>query len=906
MQKAIIFILLVCLSIPYCFSATIHGTIISSRKKEKLQGAFITCKNTKKNSNHKTVTTENGEYTIENLQPGEYEIKVEYVGYKHYSTHVTIDENETVELNITLVEKLTTLKDVTVSNKLNAELEKSSRVLEKNANNITNTISAQAMERSPDINAANVLQRMSGITIERSTSGDESYAVIRGMEPRYNTTLINGIKIASPNEKSRYVSLDIIPSDILQRIEINKSSLPEMEGDAIGGSVDMIMKDAPDSIEIRAIASVGYNQLFFDRKFTDFYKSVINPQSPSERFPSGYKLQPNDLSRGNLDFFSKQAPPSLTAGFTYGERFLHKKLGILIADNVHDLYYGSDSKFTSIIIDQYNNPDATDVATRYSSTHQLKNGLIAHIDYLFNSNNKIIVNNTLLYSNLTQARLSIDTTLNGDMRTGPGTGTVSFTDRSLSNKEFIENLKIEGKHSLSKKLLFNWAAMFSDAYKKAPDEATLTTHLLINQDLTKTAIYYDGIDRLWQHNDDKDYTGIVNLTYRSKLFHNNTEIKVGGLYRSKTRYNHEDDYTQVPLADFVNSLGKPLFTNIYDVKDSVFNPSGTGVYDPNNYRADEKVTEAYIQGNIRIKRLDIIAGVRMENTEQDFYIDVQDPQKTNFANIIYTDVLPGLHLKYALSKKENLRLSYYKSISRPNYYELVPYTIQGLDYNEQGNPNLKHTTADNFDLRYELFPRDEEQLFAGLFYKNLQNPIENGLVGSGSGQIVYQPNNYGNATNMGAEVVYTKYWKHFGIMCNYTFTHSSLKQSNKIHYYYDANNYLQKDSLTEDRPLQGQSEHILNCSFLYKNTPKAFFAQVAFEYIGKTLTEVTANYKGDYYQSPEILMSISIEKGVKKHFIVFGKFNNLLNTPVTISVKDMDAERNIYKANYSIGIRYNR
>ena len=101
------------------------------------------------------------------------------------------------------------------------------------------------MEVSPDINAANVLQRMRGLTIQRNGGGDDAYAIIRGLDPRYNNTLINGIKVASPDEKNRFVPLSIVPSDLLSSIEVSKSLLPEMEGDAIGGTVNLKMKDAP-------------------------------------------------------------------------------------------------------------------------------------------------------------------------------------------------------------------------------------------------------------------------------------------------------------------------------------------------------------------------------------------------------------------------------------------------------------------------------------------------------------------------------------------------------------------------------------------------------------------------------------------------------------------------------------
>lgn len=148
------------------------------------------------------------------------------------------------------------------------------------------------MERSPDINAANVLQRMSGLTIDRNGGGDEAYPIVRGLDPRYNNTLIDGIKITSPDDKSRFISLSIVPSDLLGSIEVHKSLLPEMEGDAIGGTVNRTMKDAPDKKTFKVLGSLGYSKLFIHQPFTWFSRQDIRQKSPIEEFGSSYTAQP--------------------------------------------------------------------------------------------------------------------------------------------------------------------------------------------------------------------------------------------------------------------------------------------------------------------------------------------------------------------------------------------------------------------------------------------------------------------------------------------------------------------------------------------------------------------------------------------------------------------------------------
>lgn len=250
---------------------SVQGRVLDVANKEPLPGAIIVLGDSLKT----TVTDANGLFQINDVAPGKYKLKIKFVGYENAEKEIKISDGQTVSISVSLSPKTNSLSEVNIFGSINKESEAAGRTSEKNANNITNVVTSQVMERSPDINAANVLQRVSGVTIDRNTGGDEAYAIIRGLEPRYNNTLINGVKVTSPDEKSRYVSLDIVPSDLLQRIEVSKSLLPEMEGDAIGGTVNLIFKDAPDSMLFKVTGQVGYNQIFIDRKYVTFPKQDI-------------------------------------------------------------------------------------------------------------------------------------------------------------------------------------------------------------------------------------------------------------------------------------------------------------------------------------------------------------------------------------------------------------------------------------------------------------------------------------------------------------------------------------------------------------------------------------------------------------------------------------------------------
>jgi len=897
----------------FCQVSEIKGKVESHSRKEKLAGAFVTC--TRKDGVVKNTTTDaDGEFKFKNMSPGTYTLRVEYVGFASYQSEVELTDYNKTELKIQLVEKGNSLSTVQVYGKLSSEEEAGAIQKEKHSSNIINVISAQAMERSPDINAANVLQRMSGLTIQRNGGGDEAYPIIRGLDPRYNNTLINGIKITSPDDKSRYVPLNIVPSDLLGSIEVSKTLTPEMEADAIGGSVNMVMKDAPNQQVFKVLASLGYSEIFFNRKFSSFSKSDIQQKSLIEKYGSAYIAKPDDFSRSNLDFTEVQPGPNVVASIVYGNRFFNHKLGFMVAESFQNQYYGSNSVFNQAAPDVHANgaPTLSDYANRYFSTQQLNNGLTFHFDYAFNERNKITLTSISMYSDLAQARLIIDTSILGGNggRTVPGTGPVSTDYTSLTSQQFLQNVKLDGKHILSKHFLFDWIAAFSYSVKRTPDMADLSLNKKIDTvhstddvhgpyTFITTPDYFDAITRIWQHNQDQDLSGMANLSYRSDLGSGKLlEVKAGGLYRHKIRYNIQDEYDLKPTT---TSAGiKQQFTNIYDAQWVVYNSSGTYDYDKNKYQVYENVAAGYAQAKISLPYLDALGGVRVEKTTQGYTLNTFYATGVNGINKDYTDVLPSVDLKFKLNPITNLRVTYYQAIARPNFYDLVPAPRLSTTTatTTEGNPYLNHTTSNNYDIRYELYPKEDEQLFAGIFYKKLKNPIEFAYISGTS----YQPVNASEATDYGVELVFTRYFGHFGITGNYTYLDS---KTSSVKSYYDlANNYVNTDTL-QKRTLQGQTDHTLNVSALYRDKKRRFFAELAFQYIGRSIGLVYPIYGYDYYQQPQANLSFSAEKGLRnRHFTVFTKWNNLLNTAFKNQINNILVSRDVTQFNFSLGIRF--
>jgi outer membrane receptor protein involved in Fe transport len=215
-----------------------------------------------------------------------------------------------------------------------------------------------------------------------------------------------------------------------------------------------------------------------------------------------------------------------------------------------------------------------------------------------------------------------------------------------------------------------------------------------------------------------------------------------------------------------------------------------------------------------------------------------------------------------------------------------------------------HSEADNYDLRYELYPKNEEQFFVGAFYKNIKNPIEFALQGlDQGGQAFTTPQNFGTAKVAGAEIVYSRYFGNFGVSGNYTYTYSNIK-SPKVVNTTDAQGNTVSELKLQNRPLQGQTGDVVNLSLLYKNDKQKAFVQLAYTYTSKTLPFVYNGYGYDYYTQPQSFLALSGEKQISRHVTFTGKVNNILNTPTTVKIDNLVQSKDLYNVSFNVGFRY--
>jgi outer membrane receptor protein involved in Fe transport len=898
-------------------AANVSGHVTDGKTLEPIFGASVSLMNTK----FKGVTGLDGSYTLQQVPKGKYILRISSISFQPYTQEIEIsDPNADFSSDIHLISSTKSLDQVTITGSAAGATDAGAVQLEKNSDHILNILSGKTIQLMPDITVANVLRRMSAVTVDRGSDGEGRYPVIRGMDKRYNYTLINGIKIPSPDDKNRYVPMDVFPSEMLQRLEVIKTLTPDMEGDAIGGVMNLVLKDAPAHAVLNVQGGIGYSQLAFEQPFTSYDHSAVNKQSPAELHGPGYQPTYDDFSKANLVFSNKKAPPDGIFGFTAGTRFLNNKLGVILSGMYQNTYRISNDIFFDLSpqpnpVENGSQPDITDLQKRNYSTQENRLGLHAKIDYQLNEHSTFSFYTVLMKLNSYQSRITTDSSETN--RQAPGTGQVNYLYRSKTNLQSIYNATLQGQHTIGLHFSLNWIAAYSDARQQTPDQAELTTSQIFTQESnaqnpTAPPPYLGGLTRFWQQNSDQDISGFLNMHYKFSRGAQLFDFGFGGMGRHKIRDNNYNEY------DFTYPHTTE-FTNIYDAP---FVPNAGTPQSPNTFSVTENITAAYAdlkwQPNAKWS---ILGGIRFENTSQSY--DQTTLDSSVFAKsgtVTYLDPLPSLDIKYSLGKKDALHLSYFKSISRPGFFEIVPYVFPGEYYTEVGNYNLKHVQADNIDARYELFPGGSKQLLAGIFYKNIQNPIEYVYSRPATSESVIMPENVGTATNMGAEFVYTQYFHEFGFSANYTYTYSNVPTSKKIYYKAPSGSDTIR-YVTDNRPLQGQAANIGNLSLLYKNPKSGIDLQLAMIYTGERIVYLSPYSGMDYWQAATTIMDFSCEIRTGKHFAVYAKLNNLLNTPDIVEMKynstylngfwpyqtDPDKiliEKKYYGQTYLIGLRY--
>jgi outer membrane receptor for ferrienterochelin and colicin len=793
-----------------------------------------------------------------------YTLDFSYVGYKAKSIDVTAatTANEEIVLDVLLDESGKNLTDVVVSSTRSTNKGATDNALiafQRNTNTVASVISAESIRRSPDRNTAEILKRTPGASIQEG-----KYIIVRGLADRYNQAMLNGILLTSTEPDRKTFSFDIFPSQIIDNIIINKAFVPELPGEWAGGLIQVNTKDIPTKNFFNIQIGTSANSQITGK---DFLKDVggktdwLGIDDGTRSLPSGYSTKSNfdTASAASKIGIGKQmsnnwAPVMVTAkpntslqmngGFS--GTFLGKKVGGIIGVN-----YANSFR----LLDNTNNQNGFTDGSFFPVTklndkkyiEDINLGAIAGLSIFLNPLNKISY----------KAIINVKTANAYSSRTGTDYSRqdlVKGNEFVFGQNVFFTN-QLNGEHSLSQKLKFNWYGAFNilDAY--TPDQrrvlytksANGTDPFVLN--ISNTLSQQSG-SRVFQTLSDYIYTGGGDLTLKLKQ----QTIKAGYMLQIKDRMYDAQlfavylprDNAALRQLDAASAFVPQNYGNGSDDKfafDAIRNRNF-------RYMANTILNAGYVQFDNKLSDgLRVVWGLRVEDFDQLVgSVKKWDPRHT-YSKV--TDFLPGVNATLKLTQKANLRLTASQTVIRPELRELSALNIYDFELNASvsGNPALKRTKITNTDLRYELYPSAGEMFTVGVFYKNFENPIESIFNEGSGGASLFSFQNVSKATAFGFEVEgRKKLTTRFTLQANGSYINSKTKDA----------------FLNVDRPLQGQSPYLINTGLLYDVVEKGFNMTVLFNQVGKRIYLVGDLQAGaatpDVFENPRALVDFQISK----------------------------------------------
>ncbi len=877
--------------------ALLKGTVLDAINRSKLSGASVKIMG----STGGTTADLNGQFSLY-LSPGKNQLSISYLGYRDSSISVDLQPGSVSVITIELTSDATQLRGVVVSGFLQGQARALNQ--QKNADNIRNIISADQIGRFPDPNAAEALQRVPGVNIERD-QGEGRYVMIRGLAPQFNNINVNGEQIPSPEASVRYVALDVVPSDQLASIEVSKSLTPDMDGDAVGGSINLITRSA-QSANARINGSIvgGYNNLM---------------------------RKPN--LQGQLQFDKR-----------FGKR---EQLGVMVNANYYENHLGSDNWEHAPFDNELELRDYELVRTRM--------GLSTTIDYKFNQRNESYFR--ALYSRFT------DREWRRRYVFVPEDEEIEKLTKDRFESQSILTFNLGSKHNF-KNFFLNYEAQFSEGEQYTPYDhevgfiADLPSSFSFSDPkfpsvnapgYTDNSLYeFDGAEYGNTIAKDRNITAKFEIGIPYKSRNSSGLIKFGAKYRAKkksytiTNDAYESDggvptldaFDQDPVKnEFLGGryeMGRPLdvtsFNRFFNSNPGLFilDVEGKAINEAlEAYTANEDVTAAFAMVRHQFSKLMLLGGLRYERTKvkynsKDVVIDAAGDLKEIIpvtGSSSYDFWLPQVQMKYELGRYTNLRASATFSYARPNFSEIIP----AQEINEEdniatvGNADLKPTGALNLDLMLEHYFGNVGIVSAGIFHKRLDNfiyrRVEFGVPYPSTGTPivpsidVVQAQNGNEAFLTGFELAFQRkldflpsFLKNFGVYANYTYTHSEARIQAR-----DADGT--KPDEIEKLRLPGQATNVGNLALAYESSKLVL--RVSANFNGEYLSEVGASPVEDLHVKNRIQLDFSGSYSLNSNFRLFAEVMNLTNQPFEtyLGDKNIYAQREFYSWWARLGLK---
>ncbi len=931
LKKFLLICFILCTSVNiFSQTGTIRGKILDKETGEALIGVNVVTKDTYNG----TITDFEGNFTLPNVESGKIDLQISYVSYATKTIEdVEVEEGDVTVLNVFMEPASIDIEEVVVTAKQINSSENAVLAMQKKAEGIQDGISSEEMKRFAVSDAAESMKKITGVSV---MNGKDIF--IRGLGDRYSSAQLDGQQLPGTDPYKNSPQLDLIPANLLDNIITSKTFTPDQPGNFTGGNVDIQTKSFPDKFTFNVSMGIGFNDqaslnnnflthkggktdwlgyddgtraipdILQDTMVTQFLtrtvdirasrddslanvldnasNSVLNQMAPNSK-RSGLDNS-FSLSLGNqINLFGN--PLGFLGGINYKKDFSYYE------DGISAIYFLADSGAAELTKDYY-----------FSDSRGVEN---AQISGLLNLAYKIGKNHSIEFKTVYNHDGQSDNRyLAGSWPGGISNSANIFETRSLHFTEReLRIYKLSGTHvfNFANNTRIDWSLSDIRSRQQEPDLRYFANDFTPQEDDTLYYISsseYDLPFHYFRDLTDDQIQGKIDVTIPFlQSSSSSNKLKFGAFYSNKQRDFDENRFQMIKKFNAgINYEGNP---------EEYFSSENTGIsgYDStrsrwvfgnyltdetiaqNQYTGGEKFTAAYLMLSLNFTpSFKVVGGARYETTEMyarsaRYFVVDSSNKPQYYGEIVKGDLLPSLNMIYSLNPKMKLRASYTQTLARPNMREMAPFASFDFIGGEivNGNPELERTLINNYDFRWEYYPKPGELIAVSGYYKDFNFPIiKQYILTSANPQIKYI--NVPEAEVYGLELELRKglgfispAMEDFRFSSNFSLIYSEVDIDPEEYEIISGRNPEFEEPV---RPFQGQSPYLLNLNLSYVNPVVGFESGLSYNLFGPRLTEVSESGTPDVYEKPAGLLNFVAKKRLQESFTVSFNIKNILNS----------------------------
>lgn len=879
-------------------TGTVSGVVKDAGTGEAMPGVNVVIEGTLRGAS----TGPDGEFTIPSVPAGTYSVSFTFISYKPLKIdRVNVKEGSITVINAVMADQSVELQDIVVVATKRSDNEVSVMTSIKSSPVVVSGISAQLISRTQDKDASEVVRRLPGVSVV-----DDRFIVVRGLSSRYNNVWLNNAAAPSLEADVRSFSFDLIPSSMIENIFILKSPIAELPADYSGGFIKISTTGIPSENKVSVSYGTAYRQY---STFNDYLKEKggggdwltvgLRHRALPESMPSHldlYESATNPVIRERVteigrslnnswEAYPARAIPDQKFAFGFTRRY---EKGKFIAGNVTSLTYSYSNSFRKVLNNNY---------SIYNYAYDTPGILDEFNDRQYKTNARIgLMHNWTLYPmeglKLEWRNFFTSISTSGvTMREGRDwynngrsvrSGEIKYTHRLIySGQLAAEKSFNEGRTTA------DFTAGYSLSAKNEPDirryryisnDGEASPFIILfgnNPDLS-------SVSRMWLGLNERDLSGMFNLTQKFKSGKVDWEVRTGFYAESRERAFRSRNFGYKVSTDTSSFSWTTLpVRQIFDpqninLADGIMLKEITSLSD--SYDASAMVLAGYFSLRLRFgTSSDFSVGLRAEKDRQKLSSYRQGT--TIPVNVVRdtVNIFPSANFALNINSRSLIRLTYGMSVNRPEFREMAPYYFVDFDQNAgiYGNDKIKSAYIHNLDLRYELYPGNNETFNAGVFYKYFTNPIEVAIRGNNPTQFSFD--NISSAYSFGLEAEARK---------KLGFITDRLEKLTSL-----VNISLIRSSVSFDRPLQGQSPYIVNIGLFWQDPENGFTASAVYNRIGKRIIAVGRPSPNEWESIPDIYEMPRNETDL----LISKKIGKKLE--VKAGIKDLLGEKAVFQQN---------